>query len=556
MNSSPPDNTDRAETRPVSAHLDRAFSKLWGAESADHAAAILLHEVMDAVREALATSPQGDQAEIWRAVLHLEDEHGAAGVLVVEGDRNPGRIGSPRGGVDPATSRMASRAVRESGRPALLDVTSRRLELAGGQILRLDPQQVRAQTVMRLERAQVTHLLAMPLRRADRRSLGLVSVEIRHGRGAGQRLGLLERAEAEIQPVLDLGGLLLTQLPRAPAKAEGARPAMGGALARRFDLVATMIEQGDPALLLGPTGVGKAWLAEQVLRSLLPEGTIDVLEAAPLTPDTLTGALASRDGLVIRHVEALAPPLQRLLARWMATRNQGSCVVLMTSRHQMFNMKQSSPLRAELWDQLRDHTVRVPSLSERSDELEELARAVLASRALERHTAPAQLSPAALDELRKERFTNGVTGLRDLVLRALIEAVARQGREGRSGAVEIDGVDVAFAREQIRPQAAGGVLEELQPVFQRLAERAPAAGLTLRDLEGLAGGVVAAALALDQDTFLAARRLGYTGERKGGNHLKGLRAARDRLEALCERLGEPAPEALRLLDRGRGEGER
>lgn len=505
---------------------------------------MLLAEVCGAVQDALEVKAPG-RAGVCRGVLHLAGEHGAAGVLIVEAEGAGGPEGLRVAGADLQSSRLALQHVRDRGEAVILDVNSRRLELPDGSLLRLQPEQVRARTVVRLERAQVSHLLAMPLRRPDGTWIGMVSVEIRHPQAAGQRLGLHPLVLDALQPLLDLGELFLARLPRARPRADGARASMGGALARCCDLAVLMVQRGEPALLLGPAGVGKSWLARQVARQVAPSGVMESFDASSLTEGTLLGALASLDALIVRHVERLRPETQARLARWLGSPRERACAILLTSRCKSFELEREGALHADLWSLLRPHTVWLAPLAERVDDIDGIVQAALAERAEARRLPTAGLAEASLALLRETRLPDNAIGLRNLAFRALLEAEARHSGEGQ---ITIEAEDVARALEQLRPRSSDGLLEQLRPGLRQLVERASAAGVTLRDLDGLAGAVVAEALAQDGDALAVARRFGYRGPRRGGNHLKLLRPPAEQLRALCERLGEPTPEALRLLD--------
>ena len=80
-----------------------------------------------------------------------------------------------------------------------------------------------------------------------------------------------------------------------------------------------------PVMLVGPRGLGKQFLAQRIHQaSSLSAQPIAVLDARGVTDDAIRSALndaAANTTLLIRHVEQLTIPAQRLLDERTRTRN-------------------------------------------------------------------------------------------------------------------------------------------------------------------------------------------------------------------------------------------
>lgn len=223
-----------------------------------------------------------------------------------------------------------------------------------------------------------------------------------------------------------------------------------GATARR--LRAEMLRLADSSLSLlitGETGSGKdhaAWLIHQasarqgnfvpVNCAAIPKDLIEA-ELFGAVRGAYTGALQARKGLVseadggtlfLDEIGDMPLSLQGTLLRLLnekkfrpvgATREQASDFRLICATHRSLpDMVRDGSFREDLYFRIRQHTLHVPPLRERPEDIPTLVAHVLLQHNRERQGSVAGISATALAHLRAYAFPGNVRELRSLVLTA------------------------------------------------------------------------------------------------------------------------------------------
>ena len=140
-----------------------------------------------------------------------------------------------------------------------------------------------------------------------------------------------------------------------------------------------------PVMLVGPRGLGKQFLAQRIHRaSSLAKQPFVVLDARGATDDAIRAALndaAANATLLVRHVEQLTIPAQRLLDERTGTRNSVARVMA-TSTGDVVARVTAGLFLESLYYRLHAWPMLLPALAEREhDDLVALAQAVLAQTA-------------------------------------------------------------------------------------------------------------------------------------------------------------------------------
>lgn len=517
------------------------------ATSADEAARRLLTTLSAEVEAALDERLGQATGAIRRAMVSLSGPHGSEGVILRGGGAGEGWGGDV---VSPQSSRTAVAALRAQGAAVCLDIPGRRLYRADGSFDRLSPQQVRAGTVSRMERAEVTHLLALPLRAPGRPSLGVVSLELRCPDLTVDTPWLVGHVGTELQLQVDLFGLFIALLPRALPELSMDGLHIGGALRSVLEHGHLLLTRGEAVLLLGPPGAGKAWLARQLHERGPWGGPFERLEGASVSSSQLGRALQQGGTTLIHACEGLSRDLQAQLYRALADEPLLPTRIVLSSRLPKVQIASPRALGSGLLELLADNVLSVPALAQRREEIPLRVADFLAERASETGDPALPVTEEAMDALVRAPWRENLGELRSVV-RLLCRVVELRWRRTQGEAPrEVQLRDVLDALEEPRAGTHAGLLDQLRPGCRALAQRAvePDAALTLDDLSGLGGLVLAEALDREPDPWRLACSLGYRGPRRGGNYLKPMRAMAERARSLCETLGEPFPESLALLE--------
>ena len=246
-------------------------------------------------------------------------------------------------------------------------------------------------------------------------------------------------------------------LGRVPGGAAGSSGALAGsgivtAMERLRQMLGRIALSRINVLISGETGVGKGVLAAELHRLSARPGAFVALNCAELQENLLeselfghergafTGASASKPGLIesadggtlfLDEIGEMSLATQAKLLRVLedrSVRRVGSLQarsldvrVLAASNRDLATESEGGAFRRDLYFRLNGISLMIPPLRERLDELEALARKLLAQ-ASEAHgrTAPPELSAGALDALRTHSWPGNIRELRNVIERAVV----------------------------------------------------------------------------------------------------------------------------------------
>ena len=210
-----------------------------------------------------------------------------------------------------------------------------------------------------------------------------------------------------------------------------------------------------PVLICGETGVGKELVARE-LHSNSPRSQSPFIAVnAAAIPENLagselfghvkgafTGAEAPRKGafmeagkgvLLLDEIGDLPQGIQAHLLRVLDTKsfapigshkeNETKCRVICATNVDLIQAQESDKFREDLFYRLNVLAINVPPLRKRGDDVIEIAEQFIATNEIE-ELRSLKLSAAACDVLRMHDFPGNVRELRNLILRACINAPA------------------------------------------------------------------------------------------------------------------------------------
>jgi DNA-binding NtrC family response regulator len=226
----------------------------------------------------------------------------------------------------------------------------------------------------------------------------------------------------------------------------------GTAMDRLREMLDRIARSRINVLIAGETGVGKGVLAAELHRRSARAGAFIALNCAELQETLLeselfghergafTGASASKAGLIetaeggtlfLDEIGEMSLATQAKLLRVLEERSvrrvgslQARSVdvrVLAASNHDLASESERGAFRRDLYFRLNGISVLVPPLRERLDELETLARKLLAD-AAEAHgrATPPDLPEDALHMLRRHTWPGNIRELRNVLERAVV----------------------------------------------------------------------------------------------------------------------------------------
>lgn len=569
------------------------FSRLERAVDAEAAAGALIEALADALRRSLDEHGLGDVSTLLRAAVHLRPDLGYRGLVL--------RTLQAEEDAPPDTSTTLWRALRDRRAGLCVDVRSRAFADASG--LPWSPTQTAgsaasfAATRARLTARDTTHVVALPLLEPAG-LIGMATLELRCADAVGDpRFAPWETAAPNLERLARLGALFLTRLPLArpvDLPAHSPLPVTGARSQAVIGTLARFARLDGPILLLGESGTGKThiarWVHEQSGRAgpFVPAdvAAMPVEQAAIRLFGAKRGAFtgveaqrgavarAERGTLFIDEVARLSREVQIQLFTLL---DQGRYRLLGSSEDVQANVRIVAATNADLEAEVRagrfhqdllyrleSYAVEIPPLRERVDEIEGWSRHFL----LEIHKKKAHNhhvglgAPAAL-LLQRQRLAGNLRELQGVVERAWTNACLRVcpdvARWPTEVQVEVEDVERALEPSRAR-RGESALLEQLDAcaaAFLREVERNRREGgapIPLEDAAALEGAIVRGAIERLGDPAAVARLLGHEAQIRGGNHLKRYREAVERLDALAEKLGAPAPGLPASLAARRGSG--
>ncbi len=308
-----------------------------------------------------------------------------------------------------------------------------------------------------------------------------------------QRRGHLELDDASEAPPMNSYPSPMLRFQRM----DGRSAAIGGALARIYDLLRRIAPGNVPVVVSGETGVGKEVVAELVHRtSTRASGPFVVVHCASLSPalfeselfgherGAFTGATSEKKGLAetahggtlfLDEIGDVPAELQVKLLRFLETRavtRVGSTTPrpldlrFVSATHRDLEAEvRTGRFREDLYYRLACLTIHVPPLRERPDELLALAHEMLSSA-----DRPLRLSARAEAALLAHSFPGNV--------RELSMAIARASAVARTNDIEPEDLGLVLS-SPIRPSGDGSWEAELRAALLETAGNQTAAARRL-----------------------------------------------------------------------------
>jgi DNA-binding NtrC family response regulator len=451
----------------------------------------------------------------------------------------------------------------------------------------------------RLIDRDVSHLFVLPLRGPRERIDGMISLEADCRKAMGRPF-VWSACASSLQLIADMASPYLACPPVEPARphaTDAYLPVIGESMAAIVDLLRVFVQQNDPILLSGPTGVGKSRLARWCHEnSAVREGPFEILDLSALPEElqlaelfgwkrgAFTGASRDNSGILARaqrgtlfldEIDNLSPRAQAGLLQVLeertyrvlgddATSRQADVRFIVGTNASLQDAVREKRFREDLYYRINVLPVRLPPLRDRPDELPHWAR-YMAGRHHAKRVEGGQVALGRGVEalLLRQPWPGNLRQLDNILRRAYAIAIMEHaGSPPPQVTIEEDHVRRALAYD--RPEETSSLIDALVAAAAafvvEVESRAggPAAlDLDLADaFKGFVLGVATEKLGGDRDE--AFKLLGREKLLVGRNHHKVLKRELERVDALCAALGhkEEFPFALgadRDAD-GRGTG--
>ncbi|WP_394823107.1 sigma-54-dependent transcriptional regulator [Pendulispora albinea] len=445
------------------------------------------------------------------------------------------------------------------------------------------------ETRQRLLERGITHVFVLPLRGARGEIEGMISLEAECRAAVGQPF-IWRACASRLRMLADIATPHLTALPLRPVVTHDQDPLLpvqGQAMKGIVRMLRVFAQQDETILLSGATGTGKSRLARWCHeRSPYRKGPFEVLDLSTVPEDlqlaelfgwrkgAFTGAARDHGGAVERagkgtlfidEIDKLSMRAQAGLLYMLETRayrvlgdsggeRRAHARFVVGTNANLQAAVRAQRFREDLYYRINVLPVRLPSLSERPDEIPTWARYMLERRHGERvPNGTINLTPAAEHRLLAYAWPGNLRQLDNVMRRAYTVALAEHGGElPHTLTVDEPHLARALAYEDVEPgRSLVELLHAAATAFVREAERHAAQGRPLElDLAGVFPGLVLAAATEKLESRDEAFRLfGRDAQVKSRNHHRVLRRELERVEAFCRALGIDAGSPFgRLLD--------
>lgn len=561
------------------------------ATTLEEAADVVLKPVLGALRRGLEGAQVDGPRRVLRAMVHLRPQRGYSGLVVLEegSERATAWSGEAAGRSTPAPSATAWQWVLAHEAPLAVDVEAQRFSTwAGGEVPREgtpEPDRWAGRSRVLLQKRQCTHLLAIPLRTARHRVVGLLSVEVFAPLAVGLPFPVWREVGEELSMLADLAAPYLVALPPAPSTApltDSLLPVVGLRMDPIVRLLRTFAIFDETVLIRGATGTGKTHLAEWVhTHSSRKAGPFVVANLHTVNENlregelfgwvkgAFTGAVRDHKGwvgradggsLFVDEVDKLDLAAQGKLLRILEERRY---TVLGEDRDRRADVRFIIGTNADLERAVADGRflrdlfyrinvlpVEIPTLADRTDEVGPWAETFLRQMHGRRvGNERVQLSASAEALLRAKDWPGNLRQLYSVMLRAYAFAsVGDHGEFPEQVTVGPSHIERAMAMDgAVDATPLVGGLQRAAEAFVNEAERRSEAGEPPIDLEladAFRGFVLSTAKQRVGDERDVFRLFGLEHRLKGGNHLKTYRREIARVHELCATFRLDVPEGM------------
>jgi DNA-binding NtrC family response regulator len=572
------------EPLPIDRLLSELVAALREAATFEQAATATLAPMLALASEALDHSAFASSGRIVRAMLHLRPDDGYRQLVVLEAGASA--LSTLEVAAAWLPSATAWRWVADHQRALSVDVHVGRVQLEGsepGQAVtdrrfgegELAGQESRGRLIDR----DVSHLFVLPLRGPRGRIDGMISLEADCRKAMGRPF-VWSACASPLQLIADMASPYFAYLPVQPARphaTDAYLPVVGESMAAIVDLLRVFVQQNDPILISGPTGVGKSRLARWCHEnSAVKEGPFEILDLSSLPEElqlaelfgwkrgAFTGAARDNAGILTRaqrgtlfldEIDNLSPRAQAGLLQVLeertyrvlgddATTRQAEVRFIVGTNASLQDAVREKRFREDLYYRINVLPVRLPALRDRSDEIPRWAH-YLAGRHHATRVSGGQLTlgPKVEALLVGQPWPGNLRQLDNILRRAYAIAIMEH-----AGAPP---PHVTIEEEHVRRALAYDGPAQTSSLIDALVA---AAAAFVAEVEGRAGG--SAALDLDLAESFKGFVLGVATEKLGGdrdeafkllgrekllvgrNHHKVLKRELERVEALCAALGQ------------------
>lgn len=565
--------------------LSGFLDEIGAASTFEAGAETTLRRLLEVAEGALAQSRFAGRGRLQRGILHLRPSGEYRQLLVLEHDDS--RFDVDRS-FAPLTSATAWRWMVEHKVAVSVDVARGLVSPHGaapviekGALAGSAFQSVKSRAGFMHRMA--SHVLVLPLRATGQTLAGFVSLEATCHEAMGQEF-IWGACLDELQSLVDRSAPYLLALPLAPtaSHADELLPVVGPSMAGLIEMLRVFAQQEETLLISGPTGSGKSrlarWCHQQSRRQDGPFETLDLntvpeeLQSGELfgwRKGAFTGALRDNEGCVSRvedgtlfidEIDKLSLKAQGALLQLLESRTyrpfgsggerKANVRFIVGTNADLLERVRARAFREDLYYRINVLPVRLPPLDQRPEEIVLWAR-YMAERRHREATMPGNvsLSPEAERLLERQSWPGNLRQLDNIVRRAFTLALI-----DRAGAA-----DLAIGAEHVRRALAyesgesrrsvSELLDAAAAALVRLAQERAAAGtpLDLDLTDAFRGFVMAAATSKLGSKEEAFRLFGRESLVTARNHTKVLRRELQRVQALCEALGEDVEPILQRL---------